>query len=46
MAIWQLESGKMIQGFQLLPVLSLPQILSIVTSKSQNQKPLDLLWET
>lgn len=44
MAIWQLESGKMIQGFQLLPQLSVSQILSNVTAKNQNQQ-LNLLWE-
>lgn len=37
---------KMIQGFQLLHVLSTPQVLATVTSKSPNQQPPVLLQET
>lgn len=45
MAIWQLESGKIIQRFQLLPQLSLsPKSFPMLLQKNQNQQ-VNLLWK-
>lgn len=40
MAIWQLESGKMIQGFQLLPVSFSPKFFLLLPPKAKTNSHL------